>query len=271
MRRIRNTKRRGGVPCDEIAHGQVIAAMGEEVWNWSSPAGRARLALRIERFSRVLGTAPGAKRVLELGCGTGLYTERMVPHCRELVAIDISDVLLDRARARVRDQRVQFVRQDLERIDLAHAAAPFDAAFGNSVLHHLDLDEALPRLHRLLAAGAHVAFSEPNLFNPQVRLMFSGWQWAKRKWSVSDSEMAFYPSELLSAFTRTGFDVLEIAPFDFVHPATPARAIPVANTLGRWFERIPIVKMLAGSLFIHARVPIRPSSASGRQPSTSAT
>ena len=122
-----------------------------------------------------------------------------------------------------------FVRQNLEAIRPDEVGTAFEAVFGCSVLHHLDLDTTLPQLAGVLAPGAHLAFSEPNLLNPQVQLMFSRFRWARRKWATSDTEMAFYPWELESIFTRQGFEVLELFPFDFMHPAIPAAVLPVAR------------------------------------------
>jgi len=249
-------KRRGGAPAVEIAHGEMIAsAAGEDVWNWSSPAGQVRLAKRVELFVRSLGLGRRRGRVLELGCGTGLYTERMAPHCDELVATDISEALLAQARMRVVGRPVTFVCQNLETIEPRAFGGRFAAAYGCSVLHHLDLDHTLPQLKSILLPGAELAFSEPNLLNPQVRLMFSRFRWARRKWATSDTEMAFYPWELRAIFRRHGFEVVELFTFDFMHPAIPAAALPVARAVDRVLERTPLLRWLGGSCFIHARLP----------------
>ena len=251
----RARKRRGGVPAVEIAHGQAIATTaGEDVWNWSSPAGRLRLRQRVDLFVRSLGLDHRAKRALELGCGTGLYTEPMATHCAGLVATDISDALLEQARRKLAGAAVTFVRQDLEAIEPELVGRDFQVVFGCSVLHHLDLDTTLPQLKRILAPGAELAFSEPNLLNPQVQLMFSRFEWARRKWATSATEMAFYPWELRSIFTRHGFDVIELFTFDFLHPSIPPRLLPVAQSLNRLLERTPGLRLLGGSCFIHARL-----------------
>jgi SAM-dependent methyltransferase len=247
-------KRRGGAPDVEIAHGDAIAASaGEDVWNWTSPAGQVRMDKRIELFVASLGLEERRKRVFELGCGTGLYTERMLPHCGELVAADISDALLREARRKVSHGPVTFVRQNLESIEPAVVGRDFDAVYGCSVLHHLDLDATLPQLRALLAPGAELAFSEPNLLNPQVQLMFSRFRWARRKWATSDTEMAFYPWELRSVFERHGFTVVEFLTFDFMHPAVPKGLLTLARRLDTLLERTPLLRLLAGSCFIHAR------------------
>ena len=248
-------KRRGGAPEVEIAHGAMIAtSAGEDVWNWTSPAGRMRLERRIELFVHGLGLERERKRVLELGCGTGLYTERMLPHCRELVAVDISEALLDEARRKSFPGPVRFVRVNLEAIDPEATGRGFEAVYGCSVLHHLDLDATLPRLRPLLAPGAHLAFSEPNLLNPQVQLMFSRFEWARRKWATSDSEMAFYPWELRSLFVGHGYEIIDLFTFDFLHPAIPASALPAARRVDRFLERLPLLRLLGGSCFVHARL-----------------
>jgi SAM-dependent methyltransferase len=247
-------KRRGGAPAVEIAHGEAIAATaGEDVWNWTSPAGRVRLEKRIELFVTSLDLDARRKRVLELGCGTGLYTEQMLPHCGELVAADISEALLREARLKVAGGPVSFVRQNLESVEPGVVGRGFDAVFGCSVLHHLDLDATLPQLRALLAPGAELAFSEPNLLNPQVQLMFSRFRWARRKWATSDTEMAFYPWELRAIFERHGFTVVKLLTFDFMHPAIPLGLLPLARRLDRFLEHTPLLRLLAGSCFIHAR------------------
>jgi trans-aconitate methyltransferase len=152
----------------------------------------------------------------------------MVPHCGELVATDISDALLREAAAKPGNRAVRFVRLNLEAIDPAELGRPFEAVFGCSVLHHLDLDTTLPQLAGVLAPGADLAFSEPNLLNPQVQLMFSRFAWH-------------------------GFQVCELFTFDFMHPGIPARLLPTARRLDRLLERTPVLRLLGGSCFIHAR------------------
>jgi 2-polyprenyl-3-methyl-5-hydroxy-6-metoxy-1,4-benzoquinol methylase len=247
--------RRGGAPAVEIAHGDaILASGGEDVWNWSSPAGRVRLHKRVELFVRSLGLRQARKRVLELGCGTGLYTQHVAPWCASLVATDISEALLREARGKGTTDSTIFVQQNLEAIDPERLGRGFEAVYGCSVLHHLDLDATLPQLKALLVPGADLAFSEPNLLNPQVRLMFSRFKWARRKWATSDTEMAFYPWELRAIFERHGFEVRQLLTFDFMHPAIPAALLPLAQTVDRTLEQLPLLRLVGGSCFIHARL-----------------
>jgi ubiquinone/menaquinone biosynthesis C-methylase UbiE len=51
--------------------------------------------------------------IVELACGTGLWTERLAPRARSLTAIDASAEVIALARERVADPRVEYVQADL--------------------------------------------------------------------------------------------------------------------------------------------------------------
>jgi ribosomal protein S18 acetylase RimI-like enzyme len=52
-------------------------------------------------------------RVLELACGTGLWTRHLAPNAARLVAVDASPAMLERNREAVADPRVEYVEADL--------------------------------------------------------------------------------------------------------------------------------------------------------------
>ncbi len=53
------------------------------------------------------------RRVLELACGTGLFTRRIAPHVEHLTAVDASDEVIAINRARVAAGNVDYVNADL--------------------------------------------------------------------------------------------------------------------------------------------------------------
>ena len=132
----------------EIDHGKRQAQHDPElVWGWGTPAGRLRAIRRAEVIASGAGLGPGV-RALEIGCGTGLFTEMFAQTGVELIALDISADLLEKARARgIPSDEVQFLEGRFEDSDIG---GPFDAVVGSSILHHLDLETALPRIFELL-------------------------------------------------------------------------------------------------------------------------
>jgi len=234
----------------EIEHHRRIAARAETVWNWDSPAGRRRADRRAELFVEHGDLRPG-RRALELGCGTGVFLERVAGCGAEIRGIDLSEDLLEKARVRLaRFASVGLDRGNAE--DLPYPDGHFDAVYGSSVLHHLDLDRALRAVFRVLKPGGRLVFAEPNILNPQVFVMFN-FESAKEPFGVSPDEMAFSRFRARRVLLAQGFDEVRVDPFDFLHPATPPAWLDGIARLGRRLERTPLLREITGSLLLRAR------------------
>ena len=152
----------------ELEHGKLLASENTElIWGWDSPAGRLRAKRRTRLISDGANLGPG-KLALEIGCGTGMFTEMFAKTGTEILAVDISPDLIGKAKERGLDtHQVKFVEQQFEALELENR---FDAVIGSSILHHLEIELALPRIFSLLKPGGHFSFAEPNMLNPQVFL-----------------------------------------------------------------------------------------------------
>ena len=236
----------------EIEHHRGIADQAEIIWNWDSPSGRRRAERRAAIFVEGCSLAPG-RRVLELGCGTGIFLEKVAASGARLVGLDLSEDLLAKARARLGAvSNVVLHRGNAEH--LPYADATFDTVYGSSVLHHLDLDRALGEVLRVLRPGGRCAFTEPNIVNPQVALMFH-LGLTKRYFGVSPDEMAFSRFRAMAALRRAGFAEPRVRPFDFLHPATPEALCDAVDRLGRGIERVPFLREITGSFVVSGRRP----------------
>jgi tRNA (cmo5U34)-methyltransferase len=85
-------------------------------------------------------TTPHARHVLDVGCGAGNYTLKLLEHISNLdvTLVDLSQPMLDRATQRVRqvtNGHVTAIRGDIREIVLAQEE--FDIVLAASVLHHL--------------------------------------------------------------------------------------------------------------------------------------
>jgi cyclopropane fatty-acyl-phospholipid synthase-like methyltransferase len=84
----------------EIDHSRMLAARNtEKAWGWDTPAGRLRAQRRSDMIARGARLSTGM-RALEIGCGTGMFTELFAETGAQLVAVDISIELLQKAFAR---------------------------------------------------------------------------------------------------------------------------------------------------------------------------
>ncbi len=236
---------------NEIAHGALIAGRAEEVWNWSGPAGRRRWLRRVAMLTRLI---PDGSKVLEVGCGTGLFTAELGSSRFQTTSIDVSIDLLRQARSRcVGHPGTSFSIQNAYATALRTGSV--DVVVGMSVLHHLELAAALREFQRVLRPGGRLLFSEPNMLNPII-LVQKNVPWVKQRAGDSPDETAFVRWPLARALRAAGLEVERLEPFDFLHPSTPGAAVEAVDRLSGWLEAIPVVRELAGSLFIVARKPI---------------
>ncbi len=237
----------------EIAHGERLAGTAEAVWGWGTLAGQQRA----ERRGWLMTTVAGLRRgiaALEVGCGTGVFTDRFAGSGASITAIDLSAPSLRRALTeRQPRQNVSYLPMNAEA--LWFKDDNFDVVLGSSILHHLHVERALAEWWRVLKPGGRLVLSEPNLLNPQVFLTKSI-PWLKRWAGDLPHETAFVRWRLADTLRRAGFIGVVIEPYEWLHPATPRVLLGAVNWLSGWLEQIPGVREFGGSLLISATKPL---------------
>jgi 2-polyprenyl-3-methyl-5-hydroxy-6-metoxy-1,4-benzoquinol methylase len=236
----------------EITHGKILSHSDPElIWNWNTPAGRLRAKRRANLIINGGRLGPGVC-ALEVGCGTGMFTEMFANSGAKLTAIDISLDLLNKTQARKLPDRVLFLEKRIEDYD---TCASFDAVIGSSVLHHLEIETALKKIYNLLKPGGIMCFAEPNMLNPQIFIERKFRFLLPCLWYVSPDETAIVRWKFRDLLIKTGFEKIEIMPFDWLHPATPKPLIRLMSNIGTLLENTPILCEFAGSLYIQCRRP----------------
>ena len=116
----------------------------------------AQIAFEILPFPKT-----AALRAIDLGIGTGYFTERFLNRFpnSEVLGIDGAQAMIELAKARLRslESRVQFVVGDFRKLrQLAGDVEPADVVFSAYALHHLnrpDKEAVLREVVELLAPG----------------------------------------------------------------------------------------------------------------------
>lgn len=231
----------------EIEHGKKISENAEDVWGWGSPAGQVRANRRAQYFID-LGKFDSNSKVLEIGCGTGLFTGKVYQQTKaNIIASDISEDLLVQGRKKLPE--VTFQIEDA--MNLSFSNEEFDGVFGSSILHHLDMEKSLNEIHRVLKPGGRMIFAEPNMINPQI-LVQKNVPFIKRWLGDSPDETAIVRWSFKKKLQQHGFKNIKIFPYDFLHPYTPKPLIGFINGIGKGVEKIPVMKEIAGSVIIYA-------------------
>jgi ubiquinone/menaquinone biosynthesis C-methylase UbiE len=105
----------------------------------------------------LLGKVAG-RRVLEVGCGSGILTAWLVRQGATVTAMDVSPAMLDMARKSV-GERADLVVADLAK-PLPFETGSFDLIAASLVLHYVrDWAAALRELRRVLVSRGAVVFS----------------------------------------------------------------------------------------------------------------
>ncbi len=231
----------------EKEHGKKIQYKADKIWGWSTQAGILRANRRLKEFLPYLDSAR-KNRVLEIGCGTGVFTNLFYLNGIMPVAIDISYDLLKKAKNR--NPNLVLIQADAENLPFKENF--FDCVLGISILHHLNINSALKDIRAVLRDDGVMIFSEPNMANPQIFLQ-KRIGWLKRIMHDTPSETAFFRWQLERTLRLNGFSCICMCPFEFLHPYTPRCVIPIVTMLQQYLERIPIIKEIAASLLIVAR------------------
>lgn len=125
---------------------------------------RGRLWRMMIAIADAMGV-PAEASVLDLGCGDGQFTNRMLaPKYARVHGIDISPTAIARAAREAPGPHVTYEAQDLVSFD--YAALPrYDAVFMVGILHHVK--QATPDIMRAIAARSdRVIVLEPNGAHP---------------------------------------------------------------------------------------------------------
>ena len=146
----------------------------------------------------------GGCDVLDLGCGTGRHTAWLVETGARVTAVDFSERMLERARAKVSAADVRLIVHDLHE-PLPLGDASFDALVSGLVLEHLrDLERFFGEAHRVLRPGGRAVVSamHPAMFLRDSRARFTDPDSGE---VVAPGSLAHGLGDFVMAAVRAGF------------------------------------------------------------------
>jgi len=220
----------------------------------TTPAAIKRLQRRARLIAQELARFKDPK-VMELGCRTGGFSKFVLeglPLLR-LACCDISPKAVQIASNRYGDYK-NACFELVDASSMHYDTGTFDAIIGNSVLHHLPIETSLRECFRVLKPGGIIWFSEPNMMNPEVFIEVKVC-FIKRILKMAEDETAFFRWSLINKLRKIGFQDVSVQPFEFLHPIAPRLLINFFDRVGRFVERVPLLRELSGSLLIYACKP----------------
>ena len=143
----------------------------EIIMNWEAektnlildPAVFSRFSTQKRAVIEILGDIKN-KKILEFGCGTGLYSVYLSMLGADVIGIDIGKDIIEVAKraAQLNGVDCQFLTADV--VSTPFYDESFHYVIGHGVLHHLPpswLQKSIDEAYRVLVPGGRAYFSEP--------------------------------------------------------------------------------------------------------------
>lgn len=165
--------------------------------------------------------------VLEFGAGTGQFSVEVAPACARVIAVDVSEPMLDLLQAKVADHglnNVEIIRAGF--LTYQHVGAQADFAYSRYALHHLPdfwKAVALSRLRRVLRPGGVLRlwdvvydFDPAEATDRIETWCATGGETIEAEWSRAEleehvrDEHSTFSWLLAPMIARSGFDVAQV-------------------------------------------------------------
>jgi 2-polyprenyl-3-methyl-5-hydroxy-6-metoxy-1,4-benzoquinol methylase len=121
------------------------------------------LAIAQTRIARLVAQMAPTGRVLEIACGTGMWTQALAESADTVTAVDVSPEVIEIARGRVRSPNVEFEVADVFSWDPGNR---FDVIFFSAWLSHVPtnrIEAFWQSLRSLLAEHGRVLFIDEHV------------------------------------------------------------------------------------------------------------
>jgi ubiquinone/menaquinone biosynthesis C-methylase UbiE len=230
---VGNLKRKMQTSCDmpDPASMEILPTRaGYDRWAGLYDGEDNPLVLLEERnFGPLVGEVAGLA-LADIGCGTGRHAIRWAAAGARVTAVDFSEAMLQRARAKPGTEAVTFVHHDLTE-PFPLASATFDRVCCCLVLDHIaGLDRFFQELRRICLPGGCVIISvmHPAMSLRGVQARFTDPGTGRR---ISPASHAHQMSDYLMAAARAGLKLEEVSEHA-ADAALAARSPRAAKYLG---------------------------------------
>jgi ubiquinone/menaquinone biosynthesis C-methylase UbiE len=147
------------------------------------------------------------KTCLEIGCGTGKNTGWLIQKADYITAVDLSEEMLAKAKARINSHNVEFIQADITE-QWQFTRRQYDLVSFSLVLEHIqDLDHIFSEVSKSIDQGGHVYIGELHPFK-----QYSG---SKARFDTEDGTQVVecfnhHISEFIQTAKRHGLHLVDL-------------------------------------------------------------
>ena len=212
------------------------------------PISEDRMLWRAQTFRHLVHLLPG-QTILELGCGSGVFTRRLAFICRgenPITAVSFTD---ETSRPAQLPTNIEFLHESSlpESLRDKH----YDFVVAMDLLDRRNCTSFLRTVYGILKPGGQVVFYQSNPWNVVLKLRRMLSNFRKRQ----DPRSLLSRTQLYELMSEVGFIRVFTVYNDFVYAPLARQLIWLLRNLSIVFENMPGVQTLAGSILIHAQKP----------------
>ncbi|MDW8055619.1 MAG: class I SAM-dependent methyltransferase [Elusimicrobiota bacterium] len=207
-------------------------------------------------FFKQLVEPQNGQSCLEIGCGSGAFTEFLATLNLDLTAIDISDKCINYAKQHIK--QVSFQVGDVEQLDFDDNT--FDIVVSGAVIHHFadNLFNVIKEIYRVLKFDGKFFAYEPNRKNPIMYLYRDPSSPFYSPLGVTKNERPLDKDEIARVLYKAGFSEVKIFAtsgifYRYVESKIGFMILPLYNFWERIFSITPFAKDYGSFLIIFAR------------------
>lgn len=209
----------------------------------------------IHTLETLLALAPGA-RLLDLGCGSGIFTQLLKARGYDCIGLDLSQKLLGLGKKAT--PSIPYIQADVEALPFATNSV--DYVILSCLLHHLPNPERCAQeVSRVLKPnGKFVAF-DPNRLNPFMYLYRDRSSPFYSSNGVTENERPVLPKQLQRVFNQVGLQAnshfVDGLAFRYVASGAARGLLPIYNFFDRTFFKASFLRLFRAFVFTYGIKP----------------
>jgi ubiquinone/menaquinone biosynthesis C-methylase UbiE len=144
---------------------------------------------------------------LEIGCGTGKNTAWLIGKTKEITAVDLSEAMLTKAKAKINSEKVSFLQADILH-DWNFVNKKYELVSFSLVLEHIEsLEPVFYQVSKVIADGGYVYIGELHPFK-----QYTG---SKARFTTEEGEQVVdcfnhHISDFINAAKKYGFTLEDL-------------------------------------------------------------
>jgi len=174
------------------------------------------------------------KKILDIGCGTGILLEQLSEYGFDVYGIDKSEKMIEKASRKLKKKVIV-----ANATNLPFSSNSFEGVICIATLHHIGMDfiRVFREVSRVLKPGGYFLIWDHNPLNPYWKIIM------RKVPQDTGKEHLFSCNEIVKQMRTSGFRIIFIRKSGFIPDFVPFRLLPLFSFFEKGLENIPLMNL----------------------------